>query len=79
MVRSKLLQRPSELSGHLTDPTSQGIASHLIVAKYDKALPGSPQKANADLALKLYWAQYALNLAWTPVNGIEVVAELFSR
>ncbi|GAA6020894.1 hypothetical protein JCM11491_000056, partial [Sporobolomyces phaffii] len=46
---------------------SMGLASHLIVKKYDAALPGSPLKLVADRALKLYWLQFALNQAWTPL------------
>ncbi|GAA5879039.1 hypothetical protein JCM16303_001277 [Sporobolomyces ruberrimus] len=46
---------------------SMGLASHLIVKKYDAALPGSPLKHAADRALKLYWLQFALNQAWTPL------------
>lgn len=38
------------------------------MSAYDSAIPGSPLKATADLALKLYWGQYALNLLWTPVS-----------
>ncbi|GAA5832943.1 hypothetical protein JCM3766R1_000367 [Sporobolomyces carnicolor] len=47
--------------------TSMGLASHLLVKKYDAALPGSPLKHAADHALKLYWLQFALNQAWTPL------------
>lgn len=46
---------------------AMGLASHLIVIRYDAALPGSPLRALADSALKLYWGQFALNLAWSPV------------
>lgn len=47
---------------------SQGLASHLLVAAYDEQLPGTGLKETAALAIKLYWAQYALNLVWTPVR-----------
>ena len=40
---------------------SQGLASHLLVAVYDEQLPGTGLKETAALAVKLYWAQYALN------------------
>ncbi|GAA5984497.1 hypothetical protein JCM5350_004736 [Sporobolomyces pararoseus] len=46
---------------------SMGLASHLLVKKYDSALPGSPLRNAADHALKLYWLQFALNQAWTPL------------
>nr|CRX79094.1 hypothetical protein ls5930a1_00143 [Leucosporidium scottii] len=46
---------------------SMGLASHLLVNAYDSAIPGSALKATADLALKMYWGQYALNLLWTPL------------
>lgn len=46
-----------------------GAASHLIVKAFDAAVPGSPLKLVADSALKLYWAQFALNQAWTPVRA----------
>lgn len=35
--------------------------------KYDAALPGSPLRHAADHALKLYYIQYALNQAWSPL------------
>lgn len=44
-----------------------GLASHLIVKKYDAALPGSPLKHAADHALKLYYLQFVFNQAWTPL------------
>jgi hypothetical protein len=47
---------------------NKGLASHLLVNAYDSAIPGSALKATADLALKMYWGQYALNLLWTPVS-----------
>ncbi|GAA5934294.1 TspO/MBR family protein [Sporobolomyces koalae] len=46
---------------------AMGLASHLLVKKHDAALPGSPLKAAADHAFKLYWLQFALNQAWTPL------------
>ncbi|GAA5906663.1 TspO/MBR family protein [Sporobolomyces salmoneus] len=46
---------------------AMGVASHLIVKQYDAALPGSPLKNAAEHALKLYWVQFALNQAWTPL------------
>ena len=48
---------------------AMGWASHLIVNKYDAALPGSPMRALADSALKLYWGQFALNMLWSPVSS----------
>lgn len=54
---------------------AMGLASHLIVNKYDAALPGSPLRALADSALKLYWGQFALNLAWSPVRASSLGAE----
>ncbi|GAA6063222.1 hypothetical protein JCM10212_002444 [Sporobolomyces blumeae] len=44
-----------------------GVASHLLVKRYDSALPGSALKASADRAFKLYWLQFILNQAWTPL------------
>ncbi|GAA6016749.1 hypothetical protein JCM8202_004415 [Rhodotorula sphaerocarpa] len=46
---------------------SMGWASHLIVQKYDVAVPGSAAKALADSALKWYWGQFALNMLWSPI------------
>jgi len=37
------------------------------VKKYDAALPVSPLRHAADKALKLYYLQYALNQAWSPL------------
>lgn len=45
-----------------------GLASHLLVAAHDAQLPGTQFKKTAEFALKLYWAQYGLNLLWTPVS-----------
>jgi hypothetical protein len=45
---------------------SMGLASHFLVKAYDNASPGSGKPAMN--ALELYWIQYALNLAWTPVE-----------
>lgn len=49
---------------------SMGWASHLIVQKYDAAVPGSAAKALADSALKWYWGQFALNMLWSPVSPV---------
>ncbi|GAA5862729.1 hypothetical protein JCM1840_002654 [Sporobolomyces johnsonii] len=46
---------------------SMGLASHLIIKNFDGALPGSALKTTADLALKLYWGQFGLNMLWTPL------------
>lgn len=40
------------------------------MSRYDSALPGGPLKAAAGRALKLYWAQYGLNIIWTPVSSL---------
>ena len=44
-----------------------GYAIHRLTTAYDSALPGGSIKSNATTAIQLYWAQYALNLAWTPL------------
>ncbi|TNY18439.1 TspO/MBR-related protein [Rhodotorula diobovata] len=44
-----------------------GFASHVLVKALDTAIIGSPTSRLAMSALKLYWAQLALNLAWTPL------------
>ncbi|GJN92799.1 hypothetical protein Rhopal_005837-T1 [Rhodotorula paludigena] len=44
-----------------------GAASHLLVKVFDAAIVGSPTSKLAETALKLYWAQFALNMAWTPL------------
>ncbi|KAM0751356.1 TspO/MBR-related protein [Meredithblackwellia eburnea MCA 4105] len=46
---------------------SMGLASHLLVKAYDSQLPGTELKQAADLAIKLYWSQFAFNMAWTPL------------
>ncbi|GAA5877468.1 hypothetical protein JCM8547_001082 [Rhodosporidiobolus lusitaniae] len=46
---------------------AMGYASHLLVGVYDAAPSGTILKAAADTAIKLYWAQFALNMAWTPL------------
>ncbi|KAL8287337.1 hypothetical protein RQP46_003789 [Phenoliferia psychrophenolica] len=46
---------------------SMGFASHLLVSAHDAQLPGTQLKSTAKLALQLYWAQYGLNLLWTPL------------
>ncbi|GAA5886812.1 hypothetical protein JCM6882_005898 [Rhodosporidiobolus microsporus] len=44
-----------------------GYASHLLVGVHDAAPAGTLLKAAANEAIKLYWAQLALNMAWTPL------------
>ncbi|GAA6004212.1 hypothetical protein JCM10207_002485 [Rhodosporidiobolus poonsookiae] len=44
-----------------------GYASHLLVNVHDSAPLGSALRAAADTAIKLYWGQFALNMAWTPL------------
>ncbi|CEQ40111.1 SPOSA6832_01701, partial [Sporobolomyces salmonicolor] len=46
---------------------SMGLASHLIIKNFDGALPGSAPNVTADIALKLYWGQFGLNMLWTPL------------
>ncbi|SCV73817.1 BQ2448_6247 [Microbotryum intermedium] len=45
---------------------SMGAASHLLVAAYDRSLPGSAARSASDYALMLYWLQYSFNLLWSP-------------
>ncbi|GAA5851657.1 hypothetical protein JCM9279_002534 [Rhodotorula babjevae] len=44
-----------------------GLASHVLVKALDTAVIGSPMSRLAMSALKLYWVQLALNMAWTPL------------
>ncbi|GAA5955991.1 hypothetical protein JCM10213_006528 [Rhodosporidiobolus nylandii] len=44
-----------------------GYASHLLINVHDAAPAGTALKAAADYAIKLYWSQFALNMAWTPL------------
>lgn len=44
-----------------------GLASHVLVKALDTAVIGSPTSRLAMSALKLYWVQLALNMAWTPL------------
>ncbi|KAK4051715.1 hypothetical protein OIO90_004665 [Microbotryomycetes sp. JL221] len=46
---------------------AMGYASHLIVKTFDQSPPGTARHAIASNAFKLYWIQYALNVAWTPL------------
>ncbi|GAA5992544.1 hypothetical protein JCM11641_004539 [Rhodosporidiobolus odoratus] len=46
---------------------SMGYASHLLVRAHDPAAVGSIAKAGASRAVKLYWAQFGLNMLWTPI------------
>ncbi|GAA6031369.1 hypothetical protein JCM8097_005627 [Rhodosporidiobolus ruineniae] len=46
---------------------SMGYASHLLVNVHDVASLASPLRTAAKEAIQLYWAQFALNMAWTPL------------
>jgi len=47
--------------------SGMGLASYILQQYIDRAPPFTALSDNAIFALKLYWLQFGLNMAWTPL------------
>lgn len=44
-----------------------GLSSYILQQYVDRSIPLTALNENARFALKLYWLQFGLNMAWTPL------------